>query len=200
MNPVCHEISLPRPGAPIPPTTSCLSRGGRLFPFCRQALQLIGDRREFAIDRHRATARFVDGRIFQLQRQLFLLTFECGDVHFQLAHALLAFALLFRQRFAHFRFGALLRFLFAQARLVAGGADPGLSLAAAGCNRLPIRQARPAVSAARSDVGLRFIKVILVIAGVRGELAGVDVQDAARNRADEMHVVTDENERPFGTA
>ena len=37
----------------------------------------------------------------------------------------------------------------------------------------------------------------MVIAGVRRELAGVDVQDAGRDRADEMDVVADENERPF---
>ena len=106
------------------------SLGGRsdfraYFRLTSGADQLIRDRREFAIDRYRATARFVNGRIFQLQRQLLLLALERGDVHFQLTHALLAFALLFRQRLAHFGLGTLLRFLFAQTGLVAGGVVPG---------------------------------------------------------------------------
>ena len=37
----------------------------------------------------------------------------------------------------------------------------------------------------------------MVIARVGRELAGVDVQHALRDRADEMDVVADENERPF---
>ena len=61
-------------------------------------------------------------------------------MHFQLPHAPLVFALLFRQHLAHFRLGALLRLLFPQPRLVAGGAGPGSGLDAAGYNGLKVRQ------------------------------------------------------------
>ena len=45
--------------------------------------------------------------------------------------------------------------------------------------------------------GFRFLEEIIVVAEVRREAAAVDVEDILREGADEVHVVTDEDERAF---
>ena len=108
-------------------------------PFRGQPVQFGGDRSEFAVGRNRAAARFVGCRIFQLGDQFFLLTFQGGDLHFEIVDALLIFAPNFCERFARFGFGSLLFLLFAQSGFVmVGGADAGAGLSAAG-DRLCVR-------------------------------------------------------------
>ena len=45
--------------------------------------------------------------------------------------------------------------------------------------------------------GLGFLQIIIVVAGVGREAAAVDVEHGLRKGADEVHVVTDEDERAF---
>jgi len=59
-------------------------RGGDAFPFCRQAGRIVEQSGEIAIDRNGMAARCVSRRIFQRRGQFFLLSFQCGELHFDL--------------------------------------------------------------------------------------------------------------------
>ena len=61
--------------------------------------------------------------------------------------------------------------------------DPVASLVQRGDQRAPLR----------GRVGL--FEVVIIIARIRSKLSRVDVKDRAGDRADEMHVVADKDER-----
>jgi hypothetical protein len=54
---------------------------------------------------------------------------------------------------------------------------------------------KPAVRRGAGVGGLGFLEVVVVVAGVGGEPAAVHMQDCLRERADEIHVVADEEQR-----
>ena len=119
--------------------------------------EVVDDVVQFAVHRDGAAGFVVGLRILQLGGQILLLLLEPRNFLFDPVHGLLELAPLARTRLARFGFGALSLAIFR--RRPVGGR----------CR-------------ARRAGGLRggaLVEVILVVAGVRREPAGVDVQDLA---------------------
>jgi hypothetical protein len=66
------------------PSLGRAHRGSDAFPFRRQSDKIVRQSGEIAIDRSGAAAGCVSRRVFQRRGQFLLLSFQCGELHFDL--------------------------------------------------------------------------------------------------------------------
>src|SRR5262249_807299 len=132
----------------------------------------IGEGGELAVDRGGPAARFVRGRIFQSSGEFLLPSFQGRDFLLQLVQVLFFFAPCFGRRTTCFSFQTFSRFLLLQ------------SLNYFLCRQSTLRKKFGAVPRLLSVVairsrgerglrrrGFRFVQVVIVIAGIRSQLA-----------------------------
>ena len=153
----------------------------RRFPGLRGLLDLVGHGAELAIQMLGAAGDGIRLRTFELTGELGLLGFEGGHRLFEFANLRPQFADLTGAEFER-RCGRGFR---SDRRRLRGSLLQGAG----------IGEARGEPGALVD--GLRFVEVVLVVAGVVREPAGVDVEDQRRQRADEIDVMADEYQRAF---
>ena len=151
------------------------------LPLRRQFLQPFLHVDEFAVDFHRLAGLLIGVGLFQFGGQFRLLVLQRVNLLFEAMNELLVLLVRARTGLALFGFEALLILG------LRGRADSRCGPRR--FHRVTRRQGRP------RGGGGGFVQVILVIAGVMRQAPGIDMQDVAGQRADEINVVADEDER-----
>jgi len=150
------------------------------FPVGGGGCDLIDDTAEFAIQLLGATGSGVGFGRFQRGGEVGLFGLELSDEFFELADLLATFA-----------------------NFVGGGFGCGGRGLLGNCGGLWLsRLFRPGVAEAGGEgsagvAGVGFFQKIIVVAGIRCEAAGMDVEHGFRQRTDEVDVVADEDQRAF---
>lgn len=168
--------------------------GGEKKALCDELFECGTDRNRFATQGDSSAIGLIGFRLFKLGGDFGQASFEGENSFFEVSDLGSVLFLELAFGLAGFGFGSFLLFAFARGRnfVWGGGRGRGEWGDGLGVGELFTgSQGRPF----RGGTG--FVEVVLIVAGVRGEVTGTDVENGGGHGADEVNIVADKDEGAF---